>query len=384
MTAIASLEAPYDAIQAEAAALGRDVAPLAVEADNSSELHPGVLEAVRASGITRYLVPASFGGVTERVDPFAVCVIREALMAVCSHADSLVALQGIGSYAITTGGREDQKKQWLPSIADGSILPALALTEPGAGSDLRRVETRAEPRSAATLVLRGHKSFISNAGVAGCYTVLAGEDRRGSRPDLSLFLVPADRPGVTATSGPVLAAAHVLGDVIFDGVEVCDEDRIGQPGGALDLVLATLSTFRTSVAGAAVGLAQAALEEATRHARQREQFGRPLLRLGPVAGLLADSWADVASARLLTYEVARLARIDARAHVEHSSLAKLHATEACCRVVDRCVQVMGRWGLVKDSRIERCYRQARPMRVYEGASEVIRLGIARQLAAEVV
>jgi acyl-CoA dehydrogenase len=159
--------------------------------------------------------------------------------------------------------------------------------------------------------------------------------------------------------------------------------RLGEAGKGLKPVLATLAVFRTSVAAAAVGLAQAALDEATRHARTREQFGRPLLRLGPVAGLLADSWADVEATRLLTYRAAELAREDPLAHLEHSSLAKLAATEACSRVVDRCVQVAGRFGLIQDSRLERCHRQARPMRIYEGASEVIRLGIARQLAAEV-
>src|SRR5262249_40714032 len=137
-----------------------------------------------------------------------------------------------------------------------------------------------------------------------------------------------------------------------------------------------------SVAAAAVGLAQAALDEATRHARARQQFGRPLIRLGPVAGLLADSWAELSAARLLTYHAARLAQEDPLAHLEHSSMAKMYAPEACTRIVDRCVQAMGRWGLIRDSRIDRCYRQARPMRIYEGASEVLRLGIARQLSSE--
>jgi acyl-CoA dehydrogenase len=126
------------------------------------------------------------------------------------------------------------------------------------------------------------------------------------------------------------------------------------------------------------------LEEAVRHARNRHQFGRPLARLGPVAGYLADGWADVASARLLTYRAAELAAVDPLENLEHSSLAKLFATEALGRVADRCVQVMGRWGLVRDSKIERCYRQARPMRVYEGASEVLRLGIAKRLCQEVL
>jgi acyl-CoA dehydrogenase len=151
----------------------------------------------------------------------------------------------------------------------------------------------------------------------------------------------------------------------------------------MDLLLATLATFRISVAGAAVGLAQAALEEAVRHTRTRVQFGRPLSRLGPVAQMLADSWTEVEMARLLTYRAAHMARSDPAATLHHSSMAKLAASEMASKVVDRCVQMMGRFGLVRDSKIERLYRQARPMRIYEGASEVLRLGIAARLTTEV-
>ena len=138
-----------------------------------------------------------------------------------------------------------------------------------------------------------------------------------------------------------------------------------------------------SVAGAAVGLAEAALEAAVAHTTTREQFGRPLAKLGPVAQLLAESWTELEAARLLTYRAAERARDSYPGSLEHSSMAKLFATEACGRIVDRCVQVMGRWGLEHNSRIERCYRQARPMRIYEGASEVLRLGIAKRLTEEV-
>ena len=148
-------------------------------------------------------------------------------------------------------------------------------------------------------------------------------------------------------------------------------------------MLATLSVFRISVAGAAVGLMDGALTCAANHAATREQFGRPLVRLGPVAGLLADSWAELEATRLLAYATAEAAREDPSAHLDRSSLAKLAATEAASRVVDRCVQVMGRWGLIRGSDMERYYRQARPMRIYEGASEVLRLGIATRLCDEV-
>jgi acyl-CoA dehydrogenase len=198
-----------------------------------------------------------------------------------------------------------------------------------------------------------------------------------------MVLVPSNMPGVTVTPTPELIAPHVLGEVEFRDVVLPEEARIGAAGQGLDLVMATLGVFRVSVAGAAIGLAQAALEEAVRHTRTRVQFGRPLARLGPVAQMLADSWTEIEMARLLTYRAASFAISDPAASLQHSSMAKLAATESASKVVDRCVQVMGRFGLVRNSKIERLYRQARPMRIYEGASEVIRLGIARQLTEEV-
>ncbi|MCH8058512.1 MAG: acyl-CoA dehydrogenase, partial [Proteobacteria bacterium] len=200
----------------------------------------------------------------------------------------------------------------------------------------------------------------------------------------SMVLVPADAAGVSVTPTPELIAPHVLGDVHFDDVVLPASARLGNNGQGLNLVLATLGVFRVSVAGAAVGLAQAALEEAVRHTRTRVQFGRPLARLGPVAQMLADCWTEVEMTRLLTYRAALLAVDDPAASLNHSSMAKLAASEAASRVVDRCVQMMGRYGLVRNSKIERLYRQARPMRIYEGASEVLRLGIARQLTEEVI
>jgi acyl-CoA dehydrogenase len=195
--------------------------------------------------------------------------------------------------------------------------------------------------------------------------------------------VPADIAGITVTPTPEIIAPHVLGDLEFRNVILPASARLGEPGAAFRHVLATLAVFRISVAGAAVGLMEGALEEAVRHTREREQFGRPLAKLGPVATLLADSWSDLEAARLLTYQTAAMAAEDPAANLDRSSLAKLNATVAATRVVDRCVQAMGRWGLIRGSKIERYYRQARPMRVYEGASEVLRLGIAARLVKDV-
>ena len=371
------LDPPYLALQQQAREFARSIEHLAVEADESSVVHPGILAALRGSGLMRLMVPKAFGGLHDRLDPLAVCVVREALMATSSHADSLFALQGIGSYAITVAGSAEQRAHWLPRVASGECLPGLALTEVDAGSDLKNVATQIVPTGSG-LMLRGSKSFISNGAAASFFVVFGKEDKK-----FSMVLVPSDAPGVTVTPTPELIAPHVLGEVEFNDVMLPAGARVGKPGHGLDLVLATLGVFRVSVAGAAIGLAQAALEEAVRHTRTRVQFGRPLARLGPVAQMLADSWTEIEMARLLTYRAATYAIADPAASLQHSSMAKLAATESASRVVDRCVQVMGRFGLIRNSKIERLYRQARPMRIYEGASEVIRLGIARQLTEEV-
>ena len=360
----------------ECRALANEVEPFSIEADESSVMHAPTLDAFRSSGLSNLMVPAAYGGRFDEVDPLAVCLAREVFMKTSSHLDSLFALQGIGSYAISRAGSESQKEEWLPAVGKGDALAALALTEPVAGSDLKGINTKAEVTKDG-LILTGAKSFISNAGSASFYTTLAKEG-----DGYSLFLVPADVDGLTVSPSPEIIAPHVLGELVFDNVVLPESSRLGEPGAAFRHVLATLSVFRISVAGAAVGLMQGALEEAVRHCSAREQFGRPLAKHGPVATLLADSWSDLESSRLLTYQTAAMAADDPEGNLDRSSLAKLTATEAATRVVDRCVQSMGRWGLIRGSKIEKYYRQARPMRVYEGASEVLRLGIASRLVKE--
>lgn len=374
---LTDLPESHRAVVGEARALAGAVEAVAAEADERSAPHPAVVEALRASALGELMVPAAHGGRFERVDPLAVCLAREALMKASAHLDALFALQGIGSYAIARAGTDEQRDRWLPRVASCEAFAALALTEPVAGSDLKGITTTMAERS-GELVIDGAKSFISNGGFAAFYTTMVKEG-----DGYSLVLVPADADGLAASPSPEIIAPHVLGDLTFDGVVLPASARLGEPGAAFGHVLATLAVFRVSVAGAAVGLMEGALEEAVRHTRGREQFGRPLARLGPVAAMLADSWADLESARLLTYQTAALAAADPAAALDRSSLAKLHATEAAGRVVDRCVQCMGRWGLIRGSKIEKYYRQARPMRVYEGASEVLKLGIAARLAREV-
>jgi acyl-CoA dehydrogenase len=367
----------YIELQEEARALGARIEPIANEVDALSAIDPRLVEALAESGLSALMFAARDGGRFDRVDPLAIAVVREALMPFSGNLDSLFGLQGIGTYAITVAGSEEQRATWIPKVMAVEAIPALGITEPEAGTDVRAIATELV-REDGALVLRGAKAFITNAPQAAFAIVLARE------VDLySLVLVPLDRAGVTVTETTPVIAPHPLGDIAFDDVAIEESDRVGEPGQGFGLILATLATFRVSVGGAAAGLAGAALEEAALHTSERYQFGKPLARLGAVEERLADSWAEVEAARLLVYQAAAAAISDPRAALGQSSRAKLFATEVAARVVDRSVQVMGRFGLVQGAKIERYYRQARPMRVYEGASEALRPGIARELVADV-
>lgn len=366
----------YLDLQAEARELATACIDIADRADEADHFDPDARARLRRSGLCAVTVDAAYGGRFEKVDSLAVTVVREALAYESAHLDSIFAMQGIGSFPLSVGASEAVRKEWLPKIASLDAVGALGLTEPGVGSDLRAVSTTVTEKD-GDLVVDGHKSFITNAGDASFYSVLAREG-----DGHSLVLVPADAPGVSISHPHQIIAPHVLGDVVFENVRVPLDHRLGEPGKGFKLMLATLATFRVSVAGAAVGVAQAALEEAIGHATDRHQFGKPLAELGPVPSKLAESWIDIEMARAMTYRAAAASARDPLSALHLSSMAKVGATEATGRVVDRAVQVMGRFGLVRGSKIERLYREARPMRIYEGSTEVILDSLARKLVKD--
>lgn len=369
----AELDADVRAAQRTARRLARMVAPMASEADNSLEVHKQMRKALAESGLCGLLVRRADGGAVESVDPLTIAVVREALMGCSAHLDGLFAMQGIGSFALSMAGSDELKAEWLPKVASLECLAALALTEPDTGSDLRNITTTITPEG-DNLRINGRKAFITNGADAGYILVFGKEGET-----YSLVLVPATTPGVTTRRGPAIIAPHLVGEVDFDDVVVPASHRLGAPGSGFKLALSTLATFRVSVAGAATGLAQAALDTAVEHTKERTQFGKPLIKLGAVANLLARAWVDVESARSITYRAAARVRMNPLASLHMSSIAKVAATEAADRVVDSCVQVMGRFGLIQGSDIERMYRNARPMRIYEGATEVILDSLAKQL-----
>ncbi|MFC5731184.1 MULTISPECIES: acyl-CoA dehydrogenase family protein [Nocardioides] len=366
----------YLTLQREARGVAAACADVAARADEADRFDPDVRSRLTESGLCSVVVAGEFGGRFAAVDSLAVTVVREALAFESAHLDSMFAMQGIGSFAISVGGSDAVRKQWLAPVGSLEAIAALALTEPDVGSDLRAIKTTVAS-DGGELVVNGHKSFITNAGDADFYSVLCREG-----DGYSLVLVPADTPGVSVTSPHQVIAPHVLGDVMFDDVRVPEDHRLGEPGNGFKLMLATLATFRVSVAGAAVGLAQAALEEALRHTSAREQFGVPLARLGPVPAKLAESWVEIEMARAMSYRAAAAAARDPFTALHLSSIAKVGATEIAGRTVDRCVQVMGRFGLLQGSKIERLYREARPMRIYEGSTEVILDSLAKKLVKD--
>ena len=373
------LPARYRQLREQALAVAAAVAGRAAEADDSLTVDPVMRKALADSGLSALAVPRAYGGADEKVDSLAMTVVREALMGTSAHLDGLFGMQGIGSLALSVAGSEKVKRDWLPKVARLEAMAALALTEPDVGSDLRSVTTSITGRSGGSVTVNGRKSFITNAGDAAFYTVLGREG-----DGYSLMLVPADTPGVQVQRGPRLIAPHILGEVSFEDVRVPADHRVGAPGEAFKLVLATLATFRVSVAGAAVGLAQAALDEAVRHTTGRRQFGSALAELGPIPQLLGTSWMEIEQARLLTYRAASLAAADPLGNLHLSSMAKVAATETAGRVTDRAVQMMGRFGLVAGSTIERLYRNARPMRIYEGGNEVLLGQLGRKLTKNLI
>lgn len=309
----------------------------------------------------------------------ALCLARERLAYFSPLADLAFTMQGLGSLAIARAGGEEARK-WLPRITTGEAVAAFALTEPDAGSDLGSLRTRAR-EDGGSYLLNGHKTLISNAGIASLYTVFAVTDDASPKRRLSAFLVPANARGVEVRPLRVLGG-HPIGEVILKDVQVPASHRLGAEGDGMSLALATLTRFRPTVGAAALGMAQRALDEAVHHVKHRVQFEKSLAEQPVVQSMIADMACDVEAARLLVYRAAFTADDpDAtRQEIAHqASVAKLVATEAAQRVVDTAVQLHGGRGVLADGIVARLYEDVRSLRIYEGATEIQRLLVAREL-----
>ena len=317
-----------------------------------------------------------------------LCLLREALATQSTEAETALALQGLGAYPILQSGQEDVVRRWLPAVASGDAVAAFALTEPEAGSDAAALGLRAEP-DGDEWRLTGQKTWISNAPEADVYTVFARTTLGAGARGVSAFAVPADRPGLRGEHLDMISP-HPIGSLTFNGVRVDRTELLGEPDRGFRVAMSTLDLFRPSVGAFAVGMAQAALDAAVRHAGTRTAFGGPLKDQQAVSHLLAEMATRTEAARLLVYAAA--AAYDAGSEegrggaqavrggiTAKSAMAKLFATEAAQFVVDAAVQIHGARALRQGHLLEHLYREVRAPRIYEGASEVQRSIIAREL-----
>jgi acyl-CoA dehydrogenase len=338
-----------------------------------------LLRAMGAAGLLRGL----FGGTADEPPRDAaalrLCLLREAIAQVSGAAETALALQGLGSYPILQSGPPELVARWLPAVISGDAVAAFALTEPDAGSDAAALRLRAEPDGDGWR-LTGEKLWISNAPDADVYTVFARTTPDTRARGVTAFAVPGDAPGLSGEPLEMLSP-HPIGRLVFDGVRVAGDAVLGEVDGGFAVAMRTLDLFRPSVGAFAVGMAQAALDATVVRVRERHVYGAPLAAQQSVAHRIADLATELEAARLLVYSAA--AAYDEGAQPElrtrRSAMAKLYATEAAQRIVDGCVQLHGAVALRHGHLLEHLYRDVRSLRIYEGASEVQRSIIARDL-----
>ncbi len=316
-------------------------------------------------------------GAGESLDVRGLCLIRETLARHDGLADFAFAMQGLGMGAVSLFGTSGQRA-WLDGTRAGEAIPAFALTEPRSGSDVANLETTAVGDGDG-YVIDGEKTWISNGGIADVYVVFARTGEASGARGLSAFLVPASTPGLEVAERMEVMAPHPLARLRFDGVRVPRSARIGKPGAGFGVAMSVLDVFRPTVGAAALGFARRALDETLSRATDRHLFGAPLSSLQMVQGHVADMALGVDAAALLVYRAAWAKDRGAPRITREAAMAKLHATEIAQEVIDKAVQLHGGEGVRKGSVVERLYREIRALRIYEGASDVQKVVIARQV-----
>ena len=314
-----------------------------------------------------------------RLDVRTLCLAREILAFRDGLADFAFAMQGLGTGSISLYGSPELKTRYLPPVREGRAIAAFALSEPEAGSNVAALATTATPDGAAHARIDGTKTWISNGGIADHYVVFVRTGEAAGAKGLSAFVVDADARGLEVTERIEVIAPHPLATLRFDGVRVPLSHRLGQPGDGFKVAMATLDIFRSTVGAAALGFARRALHETIERAATRRLFGAPLGELQLTQGAIADSAAEVDASALLVYRAAWTKDQGAARITREAAMAKMVATEAAQRVIDRAVQLHGGLGITKGVKVEELYREIRALRIYEGATEVQKVVIAREL-----
>ena len=325
------------------------------------------VKALGEGGFLKAVVPAEHGGLNRALDVRTLCLARDILAFRDGLSDFAFAMQGLGTASISLFGSAALKARYLPPVRDGRAIAAFALSEPEAGSDVAALATTAKPDGSTHLRIDGTKTWISNGGIADHYVVFARTGEAAGARGLSAFVVDADTPGLSVSERIEVIAPHPLAN------------RLGGPGDGFKVAMATLDVFRSTVGAAALGFARRALHETVERAASRKLFGAPLAELQLTQGAIAESASEVDASALLVYRAAWTKDQGAARVTREAAMAKMFATEAAQRVIDRAVQLHGGLGITKGVKVEELYREIRALRIYEGATEVQKVVIAREL-----
>jgi alkylation response protein AidB-like acyl-CoA dehydrogenase len=340
----------------------------------------GYVRLLGDAGWLGFAVPARYGGQHEDLDVRSLCIARETLASHSGLADFSFAMQGLGAGPISLFGSHDLREKYLPAVANGSAIPAFAISESEAGSDVAAMKTVAR-RDGDSYVIDGEKTWISNGGIADFYVVFARTDDpslEGER-HFTAFVVEKDDAGFEVTKRIDTIAPHPLATLRFSDCRVSADRIVGEPGRGLRVALGTLDVFRTTVGAGALGFARRALAETLKHVMHREMFGGKLADFQLTQAAIAEMATEIDTSALLVYRSAWTRDNGAERVTREAAMAKMHATEAAQRVIDRAVQLLGGRGVVSGNAVEKLYREIRSLRIYEGATEVQKLVIAGQV-----
>lgn len=355
-----------------------DFAPTATELTDHHDVDGScraLVKALGAAGLLNHTVPLD-----GPLDVRTLCLARDGLARVSGLADFAFAMQGLGAGPISIAGTDAQRAAYLPRVARGEAIAAFALTEPKSGSDVAAMDTTATVEG-DSVVLNGEKTWISNGGIADFYVVFARTGEAPGAKGLSAFIVDADTPGLHIAERLEVMAPHPLARLTFDNCRVPLANRVGEAGRGFGLAMATLDIFRSTVGAAALGFARAALDATLARAHGRHLFGAPLGDLPLAQASIAEMALGVDAAALLVYRAAWTKDQGAKRVTREASMAKLFATETAQQVIDKAVQLHGGDGVRSGTKVEELYREIRALRIYEGASEVQKIVIARAALA---
>ncbi|WP_141266771.1 acyl-CoA dehydrogenase family protein [Thermodesulfovibrio sp. Kuro-1] len=357
------------------------VLPVRAELDETGEFPWDIMKILAQADMFRVFIPSEYGGLG--TGALELCLVVEELSRVCLGVSTTYAANALGTYPILLFGTEEQKKKYLPDIADGKRLVAFALTEPNAGSDAGGIQTTAT-KDGDYYILNGRKQWITNGGEAEIYTVIALTDKTKGARGASAFIVEKGTPGFSfgKKENKMGIRASATRELIFEDCKIPKENMLGREGMGFIVAMKTLDQSRVGVGAQGLGVAQGAFEEAAKFAKQRVQFGQPVISFQAVQHMLADMAIQIEAARALIYSVARYIDSGAKDITKASAMAKTFATDVAMKVTVDAVQVMGGSGYMKDYPVEKMMRDAKILQIYEGTNQIQRNVIGQAIIKE--